>query len=117
MSPSGLEQDGKVSYLKAGIVYADAVTTVSETYAEEIRTKEYGCGLEGVLASRKRKVHGILNGIDLMVWDPMMDRNIVRPFSAQDLSGKEDCKRDLCISMGIPYTAGRPVIGRFLTKW
>lgn len=107
----GLEFYDKVSYLKAGIAYADAITTVSETYAEEIGTPEFGCGMDGVLAKRKRDLYGILNGIDLLVWDPMKDVNIVRPFSVDDLTGKEECKKDLCAAMDIPYKVGRPVIG------
>src|ERR1017187_7708455 len=94
----GLEYYGQVSYLKSGIAYADAITTVSETYAEEIRTREYGCGMDGILSKRKRDLFGILNGVDLDVWDPAKDINIVRPFSIENLSAKEACKQDLCIT-------------------
>ncbi|MDP4199884.1 MAG: glycogen synthase GlgA [Bacteroidota bacterium] len=110
-SPQGLEFFGRVSYLKAGIAYADAIATVSETYSEEIRTPEFGCGMEGILAKRKKDLYGILNGIDLLVWDPLKDVNIVRPFSVDDLSGKEECKKDLCFAMGIPYKEDQPVLG------
>src|SRR5581483_11748944 len=93
-APDGLEFFGQVSYLKSGIAYADAITTVSETYAEEIRTPEFGCGMEGLLAKRKRDLHGILNGIDFLIWDPKSDINIVRNYSvdrflAGDFSAKE----------------------------
>jgi starch synthase len=110
-TPSGLEFYGKVSYMKAGIAYADAITTVSETYADEIKTPEFGNGMEGLLSKRKKDLYGITNGIDLVVWNPAKDVNTVRPFSAEDLSGKEACKRDLCFAMGIPYSEGRPVLG------
>lgn len=110
-TPEGLEFFGQVSYLKAGIAYADAITTVSPTYAHEIRTPEYGCGMEGILAKRKRDIHGILNGIDPIVWNPQQDINIVRPFSVDKLADKEECKKDLCFAMGIPYTEGTPVLG------
>ncbi len=112
----GLEHFGQVSYLKSGIAYADAITTVSKTYAEEIRTPEFGCGLDALLAKRKHDLHGILNGIDLLVWDPANDVNIVRPYATEDFaegdfSAKEACKQDLCFDMGIPYEEGRPVLG------
>jgi starch synthase len=110
-NPQGMEFYGAVSYMKAGIAFADAITTVSENYAQEIRTPEFGCGMEGLLTKRKRDLYGILNGIDLSVWDPETDMNIVRPFNSEELDGKEQCKKDLCITMGIPYTEGRPVLG------
>lgn len=110
-STDGLEFFGQVSYMKAGIAYADAITTVSETYAHEIRTPEFGCGMEGLLTKRKRDLYGILNGIDLQIWDPKTDMNIVRNYSAEAIEAKEECKKDLCIAMGIPYKAGVPVLG------
>jgi starch synthase len=115
-APDGLEHFGNVSYLKSGIAYADAITTVSETYAEEIRTPEFGSGMDVLLEKRKRDLHGILNGIDLLVWDPANDVNIVRPYAVEDFvdgdfSAKEACKQDLCFDMGIPYKEGRPVLG------
>ena len=115
-TPDGLEFYGDVSYLKAGIAYADAITTVSETYAEEIRTPEFGCGMDGLLTKRKRDLYGILNGIDTLVWDPVNDINIARPYATEDFiegdfSAKEACKQDLCFDMGLPYKEGRPVMG------
>jgi starch synthase len=110
-TPDGMEFFGKVSYLKSGIAYADAITTVSPTYAEEIRTPAFGCGMEGILTKRKHDLYGILNGIDYYVWDPATDTNTVRPFSVEDIEGKEECKKDLCSAMGIPYTNGTPVLG------
>lgn len=109
--PNGVEFYGQMSYLKAGLAYADAITTVSETYAQEIRTPDFGCGLEGLLSKRKKDLHGILNGIDLTIWNPEKDINIVKPFSVEKLDNKEECKKDLCFSFGIPYNEGVPVLG------
>ena len=110
-SPGGIEFYGNMSFMKSGISYADAITTVSETYAQEIKTKEFGCGFEGLLTTRKKDLHGILNGIDLSIWDPDKDVNIVTKFDTTKLEGKEECKADLCSSMGIEYQKGTPVIG------
>jgi starch synthase len=110
-NPNGSEFFGQFSFLKTGLAYADAITTVSPTYAEEIRTPAYGCGLEDLLTKRKKDLHGILNGIDLAVWDPEKDTNIVKNFSVSNIDNKEECKRDLCVTMGIPYQPGTPVIG------
>jgi starch synthase len=79
----GVEFYGGFSMLKAGIVYADEVTTVSPTYAREICTAEYGCGLEGVLQVFRQKLHGILNGIDESVWDPQTDPYLSAHYSAE----------------------------------
>ena len=111
LSPQGMEFFGQMSFLKSGLAYSDIITTVSQKYAEEIRTKEYGCGMESLLNKRKRDLHGILNGVDLQVWDPAKDSNIVKTFSPTKLEGKEECKKDLCFAMGIPYQEGTPLIG------
>ena len=118
-TPNGAEFYNNVSFVKAGIAFADAITTVSETYAEEIKTKEFGCGMEGLLNKRKKDLHGITNGIDLAIWDPSKDMNIVKRYDASNLEAKEECKIDLCESMGIPYQKGTPVIGliaRFVSQ-
>lgn len=83
-----LEFYGKVSFLKGGLVYSDALTTVSPRYAEEIQTKEYGCGMEGVLQTRRPDLAGIVNGIDPREWDPENDPDIPVHFSATKLEGK-----------------------------
>ena len=80
-SPEGVEFHGGFSMLKAGIVYADAVTTVSPTYAAEICTPAYGYGLDGLLRSRQRKLHGILNGIDTRIWNPAADVHLAAAYS------------------------------------
>lgn len=110
-TPAGVEYYGQFSYMKAGLAYADAITTVSETYADEIMTKDYGCGFEGLLTKRKKDVHGILNGIDLAIWDPMSDVNIARKFNLESIALKEECKKDLCSTFDLPYEEGKPVIG------
>jgi starch synthase len=86
---------GQVNFMKAGIMFADDVTTVSPTYAEEIQKPELGFGLEGVLRERKAHLHGIINGIDYDEWNPETDPFIAERFSANKLSGKTVCKRDI----------------------
>jgi starch synthase len=85
---AGLEFYGRIGFLKAGLVYADRLTTVSPTYAREIRTPEQGMGLDGVLTGRADVLSGIVNGIDDAVWDPESDRNIEQPYSVQSLAAK-----------------------------
>ena len=74
MSPAGLEYHGQLSFMKAGLKFADKVTTVSPSYAREIATHEFGCGLDGVIRSRGADVSGIVNGIDEAVWNPATGR-------------------------------------------
>ena len=80
--PGGFEYFGQVGFLKAGLVYADRISTVSPTYARELTRPEFGLGLEGVIASRRAEMHGILNGIDLEAWNPESDPHIAAHFSA-----------------------------------
>ena len=101
-SPSALEFYGSVNCLKGGMVFADAVSTVSPTYAREIMTKEFGCGLEGVLASRGNDVSGITNGIDVTVWNPEADQYVPARYDVTDLSGKQMCKEELQRALGLP---------------
>jgi starch synthase len=84
----GLEYYGQINLLKGGILCADAITTVSPRYSQEIQTPEFGYGLEGVLQTRARDLHGILNGVDYDEWNPATDSLISAPFSPQDLQGK-----------------------------
>jgi starch synthase len=111
MSP--FEYWDNVNFMKAGILMADKVNTVSQTYAVEIRTgPEYGHGLEGVLRSRKMDLSGIVNGIDYEEWNPETDPLIPAHFSREDLSGKEKCKKHLQRHFKLPPVAGRvPLIG------
>jgi starch synthase len=91
----GIEFYGKVNFLKAGLIAADVVSTVSETYSREILLPESGVGLDGVLKRRERSLHGIINGIDYGEWDPSADKFLPAHYTQKDLSGKALCKRDL----------------------
>jgi starch synthase len=101
MSPTGLEFHGQLSFMKAGLKFADHVTTVSPTYAREIATHEYGCGLDGVIRGRGGAVSGILNGIDEDVWNPATDPAIPQRYDAERLAGKLACRRALQAELGI----------------
>jgi len=115
-----LEQNDKVNFLKGGIVYSDAVTTVSRTYAEEIKTAEFGNGLEGVLQQRNGDLFGILNGVDYEEWDPAIDPNIAAHYTADNLAGKQECRRDLLHAFGLKDVADETavigVVSRFATQ-
>jgi starch synthase len=109
--PEGLEYWGQVCFMKAGIVWSDAVNTVSPTYAREIQTPEYGYSMDGVLRSRSYKLSGILNGVDYQVWNPETDPHIAANYSASDLMGKLVCKRALLSEMDLADEPERPLIG------
>lgn len=87
-----LEFYGKISFMKGGLVFADAVTTVSERYSQEIQTKEFGFGLEGVLTKRRANLFGIVNGIDFEEWNPDTDGDIVAKYNLQKISRKAENK-------------------------
>ncbi len=113
-TPDGLEYFGQVSFLKAGVVFSDLLTTVSPRYAREILTPEFGCGFEGILAARRERLTGILNGIDDEVWDPEHDPFLPASYSARNLAGKRRCKAELLRAFGLPAepeALERPVIG------
>jgi starch synthase len=107
----GMEFNGMISFLKGGIVFSDAVTTVSPTYAREIQTPEYGFGFDGLLRSRSYKLRGILNGVDYVDWSTETDRYLPAHYSARDLAGKMECKRALLQEMSLPVYLNRPLIG------
>jgi starch synthase len=111
--PDGLEFWGQISYLKAGIMFSDRITTVSRRYAREIQTVEYGCGFEGVIKSRSSDLVGILNGIDYDEWNPASDRHLTEPFDASTLDRKRATKRTLLEEFGLLSSAAldRPLIG------
>jgi starch synthase len=111
MHAEGAEFWGRLSFLKAGIVWADAITTVSPTYAREIQTPEFGYGMEGLLAARGGRVVGILNGVDYAEWNPAADPYIAAKYSTSDLSGKAAAKKALLEEFGLPVEPARPVIG------
>jgi starch synthase len=107
-----LEHYGLLNFLKAGIVFADAVNTVSPTYAREIHTPEYGCGLEGLLAQVRSKLSGIVNGVDYDQWDPANDRHIAANYTAADVFEKKPlCKADLQRRFRLPERPDAPVLG------
>ena len=99
--PDGLEFYGNISFLKAGISYSDRLTTVSPTYAREILTSEYGCGLEGLLQRRAKDLVGILNGADYRIWDPATDTHFPANFNVQNIAGKSVCKMALQAELGL----------------
>jgi starch synthase len=100
---------GRFSFMTTGLLYADALTAVSETYAKEIQTPEHGFGLDPILRARKESVFGIVNGVDYDEWSPETDSLLAARFSASDLSGKERCRRHLCAKFGVDD--GAPVVG------
>ena len=108
-SMSPFEYWGRVNFMKAGIELADKVNTVSKTYAAEIQTSsEYGLGLEGTLRNRGKDLSGIVNGIDVDVWNPETDRHLPARYSIRDLSGKAKCKEHVLRHFGFPDT-GNPI--------
>jgi starch synthase len=110
--PEGIEFYGSVNFLKGGLVYSDYLTTVSRKYAQEIQTKEFGHGLDGVVRKRAERLVGILNGVDYTAWNPEKDELIAANYSAEDLSGKQLCKQDLLEVFALPLEhLKRPVIG------
>ena len=102
---------GRLGYLLTGLLHADAITTVSPTYAREIQTPEQGVRLDPVLRARRDSLHGILNGIDEDEWNPADDHHLPSSFSAEHLEGKETCKQALMASLRLPYRPDVPVIG------
>jgi starch synthase len=110
-TPAGLEFYGKINLLKGGLVFSDLLSTVSEQYAREIQTSEFGCGLEGVLRERAGSLIGILNGVDYSTWDPATDPSIAARYTADDLSGKQACKADLQRTQGLLADPAAPLIG------
>jgi starch synthase len=106
-----LEYYGNISLLKGAIVLSDAVTTVSKGYAREIQEPELGFGMDGLLRARASALHGILNGADYLEWDPAHDPYIAAHYTADELSGKAVCKRDLLREFSLPEVPGRPLAG------
>ncbi len=108
-SEHGLEFHGQLNFLKGGILASDAVTTVSERYARDIQTPEFGCGLDGVLRAHASKIVGILNGADYTVWNPATDKSIAAHYSPQSLAGKRACRDALLGEMGLQPNPRGPV--------
>jgi starch synthase len=107
-----LEFFGDLNLLKGGLVFADKITTVSPTYAEEIQTEKFGCGLHGVLENRRDDLVGILNGIDPTIWNPATDPALAKNYTADDFEiGKAACKADLQKRLGLPQRDDVPLFG------
>lgn len=108
---SGFEYHGQISFLKAGLFYADKLSTVSPTYAHEIQTETFGFGLQGLLQIRKDDLTGILNGIDTEEWSPEKDPSLIKNYNASDLSGKAAVKKALQEQLGLHVDADAPLLG------
>lgn len=106
-----LECYGCANFMKAALVYADVITTVSPSYSEEIQTAYYGERLDGLLRARKHEVYGVLNGIDMADYDPATDNRIAATYSVDDMSGKAQCKADLQKRLGLDVDPNVPIIG------
>ncbi len=107
----GLEFYWKVNLLKGGIVFSDLITTVSPTYAKEIQTKEFGCGLEGLLFSRNQKLKGVINGLDYFLWNPEKDSLIYKKFSIKKINDKYENKVGLQKEVGLKVSKDIPLFG------
>lgn len=107
----GVEFYGGVGFLKAGLWYADAISTVSPTYAAEIATPEGGMGLEGLIAARADVLHGILNGLDTALWNPATDPALAARFDAADPAPRAANRTALCRAFGLEEPTGGPVFG------
>jgi len=110
-TPEGIEFWGKINFLKAGIVYADMINTVSAKYAQEITTPEFGFGLDGVLRTRKDDLFGIVNGIDTDIWNPQTATLITKQYGPQTLKDKAENKKTLLSEFYLPENINTPLIG------
>ena len=110
-APEGLEFHGKGSFMKAGLYYADQLTTVSPTYAREIQTSAFGCGFEGLLMRRAPALAGILNGVDNTVWNPATDPHIEPRYDSGSLAGKAQVKAALQRSLGLRVDQSHLLVG------
>jgi starch synthase len=119
MSPAGLEFHGQLSFMKAGLQYADRITTVSPTYAREIGTAEFGFGLDGAVRGRAGEVTGILNGIDADVWNPAIDTALAERYDTERMQGKLTCRRALQSELGLVADDGAmllAIVSRLTTQ-
>ena len=108
----GVEYYDQFSFMKAGLMFSDSISTVSENYAREIcTTHEYGMGFEGILKTRKKDIKGILNGVDYSVWNPEKDKLIPYRYSSKELPLKREDKKALCKHFNLEYNAETPLIG------
>jgi len=111
-SEKGIEVNGKINFIKGGLLYADVINTVSETYANEIRTdEEMGAGLRNILAKRKDDLYGIINGIDTRIWSPEKDKLLPKRYTSKTLEDKLENKRELAEKFRFRYDVNIPIIG------
>ncbi len=111
MGIDGVEFYGQMNMMKAGLLFADRLTTVSPRYAVEIQTPEFGCGLDGVVLSRAGEITGLLNGIDARIWNPAVDGLIPEHYNVGDLAGKTRCRADLLKRHGLDPEFRGPIFG------
>lgn len=110
LGADGIEFWGRMSFMKAGIRYADRITIVSDSYAKEVLTPKFGCGLDGILNERKEAIVPIANGVDIETWNSMTDSLIAAPFSSADLRNKAICKRELQRIFKLPAVPDAPLL-------
>ena len=111
-SLQGVEFYGDFNFMKAGIVYADKITTVSPNYSKEILTREFGCDLHNVLKKRRNRLHGILNGADYDIWNPQDNKYLPATYHSRNVRGKRACKHSLIDELGLsPELKKRPLLG------
>jgi starch synthase len=106
----GVEFYGQLNLLKGGMLYADRVTTVSQRYAHEIQTPEFGCGLDAVAREQSHKLSGILNGADYRIWDPATDKQLPQPYSLEKPAGKTVCRDALLKELELEPAPTGPVV-------
>lgn len=110
LNPEGIEFFGNISFLKAGILWSNIITTVSNSYAKEILTPEFGSGMEGILNKRFKDLHGIPNGIDYTEWNPASDQKLPRNYTSRKIAGKIECKRELLKKCSLKEEIDKPLI-------
>lgn len=110
LTSDGLEYHGQISLLKGGIRFAGQVNTVSPTYCQEIQTPECGIGMDGLLRSRGKQLHGLLNGLDGNLWSPAKDRALAHAYTGEDLSGKAACKKSLQQELDLQVSSSTPIV-------
>ena len=108
---NGVEYFGRVSFLKAGLVYADHIVAVSPTYAQEVQTSAFGSGMEGVVAARRDRLSGVLNGIDVRAWDPARDPHLPQPYGPDSLDEKAVNRHALQERFGLAPDPAQAVLG------
>ena len=105
-----MEFHGQVSFLKAGLFFADKITTVSPSYSREIQGEEQGCGLHGLLQARSHDLSGVLNGVDPAVWSPVTDSLIAANYNTRSVAGKLACRSALQEYCGLAKQDEKPIL-------